>query len=161
MSTAETTELDPNDYAKRVSIGAPQIQVFDAVASTEGLRSWWTPLTSGSADVGGEIRFDFAGLDEPIIMRVDESQSPTSVQWTCLTNVGHPEWEGTTLTFAVEESTAESCELNFRHAGLRPALQCYDQCHAGWDHFLASLAASVEHGAGTPFAGVPGDRFDQ
>jgi len=36
-------------------------------------------------------------------------------------------------------------------AGLRPGLDCYRLCSAGWDHYLASLAAYAETGAGQPF----------
>jgi hypothetical protein len=35
--------------------------------------------------------------------------------------------------------------------GLAPGLACYDECQAGWDHFLGSLVALVEHGEGQPF----------
>ena len=41
---------------------------------------------------------------------------------------------------------AQGCELNFRHVGISR-----EQVEAGWDRFLASLAAYAEHGEGTPY----------
>jgi hypothetical protein len=32
-----------------------------------------------------------------------------------------------------------------------PALECYDLCRNGWNHFLASLQQLVETGRGTPW----------
>jgi hypothetical protein len=40
-----------------------------------------------------------------------------------------------------------------RHEGLVKQLECYDQCSAGWDHYLASLRDHIESGTGSP---VPG-----
>jgi uncharacterized protein YndB with AHSA1/START domain len=45
-------------------VRAPRETVFRAISSLDGLRSWWTPLVSGSAEVGGDIRFAFDGMDE-------------------------------------------------------------------------------------------------
>jgi hypothetical protein len=40
--------------------------------------------------------------------------------------------------------------LQFRHIGLRPALECFDQCRAGWGHFMPSLAQFLDTGEGRP-----------
>lgn len=40
----------------------------------------------------------------------------------------------------------QACELSFQHAGIAPEVVA-----AGWDHFLASLAAYAGHGQGSPF----------
>lgn len=41
--------------------------------------------------------------------------------------------------------------MAFRHEGLSPRLDCYDDCRLGWEHFLSSLAVFVAHGRGRPF----------
>jgi hypothetical protein len=45
------------------------------------------------------------------------------------------------------------CDLQFRHEGPRPGLECYDQCRAGWDQYLPSLRDYLESGVGNPFRG--------
>jgi uncharacterized protein YndB with AHSA1/START domain len=45
--------------------------VFDAIATLDGLRRWWTTVVTGSAASGRTLRFGFAGLEEQIVIRVD------------------------------------------------------------------------------------------
>jgi len=63
-------------YARQLTIGAARPRVFDAIATLDGPRHWWTTVVTGSAAAGGELRFGFAGLDEQIVMRVDALRPP-------------------------------------------------------------------------------------
>jgi uncharacterized protein YndB with AHSA1/START domain len=65
-ATAEATA-----YARKLTIQEAREPVFDAIATLDGLRRWWTTTVTGSATPGGTLRFGFAGLDEQIVMRVD------------------------------------------------------------------------------------------
>jgi uncharacterized protein YndB with AHSA1/START domain len=144
------TMIDQRDYARTLTIDTPRERVFDAVATLEGLAGWWTTLVDGRAEPGGEITFRFEGLDEQIVMRVDEARTPELLVWTCLEHSGHPEWEGTRVAFEIEELN-EGSLLRFRHDGLLPTLDCYDVCESGWERFLASIADYAESGKGNPF----------
>jgi hypothetical protein len=53
----------------------------------------------------------------------------------------------------LSESGPGGCDPQFRHEGLRPSLECYDQCRAGWDQYLPSLRDYLESGAANPFCG--------
>ena len=132
--------------------------VFDALTTRAGLRGWWTTRVKGRGREGGELRFEFDGLDEHITMRVEHAARPTSVTWTCVEHTELDEWAGTTISFALAPSGADRCELRFHHAGLTPKLACFDDCKAGWDHFLASLVGYVERGEGEPFGARPRPR---
>lgn len=142
----------PPDFARSIAFNASRSRVFDAIATLAGLRRWWTSITGGSPARGGQLRFEFKGMDECIIMQVDETSRPDRVYWTCVMHTGLSEWCGTKITFDLVELSAETCELHFRHIGLKPKLVCYDDCRQGWEHFLASLLAYVERGRGTPFS---------
>jgi uncharacterized protein YndB with AHSA1/START domain len=133
-------------YARQVAIHAARERVFDAIATLDGPRHWWTTIVTGSAAAGGELRFGFAGLDEQIVMRVDAVQSPVAVGWSCVAHTRDEEWTGTELRFELADRGPRSCELDFRHLGISA-----DVVGEGWDHFLASLAAYAEHGEGSPF----------
>jgi uncharacterized protein YndB with AHSA1/START domain len=149
--TEATTNEAGRDYAKLVTFRAPREKVFDAIATVDGLRSWWTTTVTGSATKGGHIRLGYAGLDECIVMRVDETTRPSKVHWTCLAHTRFNDWSRTQVKFDLVEQTADACELNFRHVGLQPELRCYEICEPGWDRFLTSLVAYVEEGRGAPF----------
>ena len=43
------------------------------------------------------------------------------VVWTCPTNTGHPDWEGTTIAFDLRPTDCDAGVLSFRHFGLIPA----------------------------------------
>ena len=144
--------LAPDGYEGSAVVLAPRERVFDAIGTLDGPRGWWTPLVTGSAARGGELRFEFEGLDETIVMRVDVAQRPSAVHWSCLEHSGHPEWVGTKLAFNIVERGPEKCVLRFRHIGLVPELQCYGVCKRGWDSFLPSIVAYVELGEGSPYS---------
>src|SRR5262249_15793852 len=66
----------------------------------------------------------------------------------CVEHTSLSEWSNTRLEFQLTEHGKDATLLSFRHVGLVPALVCYADCESGWDHFLPSLAAYVEMGAG-------------
>ena len=133
-------------YSRQLGISAPRERVFDAIGTVDGSRHWWTTIVTGSAAVGGELCFGFAGLDEQIVMRVDVVRPPAAVGWSCTAHTRDGEWTGTTVRFELTGRGPQVCQLDFQHTGISP-----DAVAAGWDHFLASLAAYAEHGQGSPF----------
>jgi uncharacterized protein YndB with AHSA1/START domain len=147
--------ISEGDYATCVTVRAPRERVFDAVATVDGLRGWWTSDVTGSPSPGDELRFGFDEVDEWIAMRVDRAERPGVVEWTCVGQRHGPEhdaeWVGTRVIFTLVGRGPDECELSLRHAGLTPELVCYDQCANGWDHFIESLAAYAERGEGSPF----------
>jgi uncharacterized protein YndB with AHSA1/START domain len=141
-----------DDYTRELPFAAPRERVYDALTTLQGLAGWWTALVSGTPTTGGEIEFAFAGLDEKILMRVEDATTPSSVIWSCLTHIGHPEWQGTRIVFELTQTDdGPGGILSLRHIGLNPALSCYQTCQNGWDHFLASLISYAQDGNGTPF----------
>lgn len=139
------------DYQARLAFESPAEEVFAALTTTDGLGGWWTAVT-GHGLAGGDLRFVFNEDDPPLIAHVDEARSASLVQWTCVAYRLLPDWAGTTITFALTPRPAGGCDLAFRHRGLTPRLECYDDCRNGWDHFLPSLKAYVDTGTGNPWA---------
>jgi uncharacterized protein YndB with AHSA1/START domain len=135
------------DYRADLTINAPLESVFAAVSTVEGLSGWWTTDTSGSSEPSGELRFTFR--DGIAVMRV-ENRTPALEQWTCLGHSGQPEWEHTTVTFRLTEAGPAATRLQFTHGGLRPQLDCYGHCSAGWNYLMRSLASYAETGTGHP-----------
>jgi len=147
-----------SDYARSLTVQAPAERLFEAIATLDGLRGWWTPLVKGSDAPGGAIRLEFEGLDEHIDLRVDTSRRPAEVEWTIIEHTSLEDWNGTRVRFELAPRGPKTTALSFRHIGLSPKLECYDRCEAGWEHFLGSLTALVELGRGQPFRSAPGRR---
>ncbi len=145
-SSAAPTTPDA-DYESSMFLNAPAAEVFDALTTLSGLAGWWTSV-SGSGLKGGQLTFVFDAA--PVVMRVDEAERPATVRWTVLESAPTPEWVGTTVNFELMPQV-EGCDLSFRHRGLTPQLECYEDCKSGWDHFLPSLRQHVETGDGNPF----------
>jgi uncharacterized protein YndB with AHSA1/START domain len=145
------TKTEAASYTKIQRVASSRERVYDALTTLEGLRGWWTPIVSGSGLGGGELRFDFEGLDEQIVMQVELAVRPVSVRWHCVRHTSLPDWADTTLDFGLVERSPSACEIHFQHRGLTPKLDCYDSCSAGWDYFLASIARFVASGHGSPY----------
>ena len=145
-------------YTDRAEIEASSRNVYEALTTLEGISGWWTASLGGGAAAGDELVLTFPGVDEQIVMRIDEAVPTSSVIWTCLVHTGHPEWERTTLVFEISDTGPASCTLALVHIGLVAQLRCYAECERGWQHFVASLVAYVERGEGRPFTGAKTDR---
>ena len=136
-----------DSFHSTMHIAAPPEVVLAALSSTEAVTSWWGPAT-GSAGVGGTLVVSFLGGRQRIVMEVEpgfENRVTWSVKECPLT----PDWIGTTIFFDVAEAD-DGAMLYFRHQGLTPELECFDMCHEGWTHYLASLVSYVETGEGQP-----------
>jgi len=141
----------PAAFTRRRVLNASADRAFAAIATSEGLRGWWTPLVGGTTAAGGDLRFEFEGLDQHIVMHVEASQRPSDVLWTCVRHTALPEWAGTQVSWSFQDQHDGTCELRLAHIGLTASLECFEHCEIGWDRFLASIAAYVERGQGNPY----------
>jgi uncharacterized protein YndB with AHSA1/START domain len=144
--TGRATE-DRNSFQATDHVNASPEAVLAALRSPEAISSWWTP-TTGSGEAGGSLEVSFFGGKERLVLRAEPAFAGR-VAWTVLESAGTPDWVGTTIFFDVAEA-GDGSVLHFRHQGLTPALECYDMCHEGWTHYVASLVSYVETGQGQP-----------
>lgn len=142
-----------DEYTSQLHIKAATTAVYAALTTLDGCSSWWAPA-SGSAIAGGELRFTFDEPEAPLVLRVAEAESAARtswIAWRVLACEFMRDWTGTTLTFGISPGGGGTTDLLFRHAGLSPRLECFEQCQAGWNHYLPSLRAYAESGTGTPY----------
>jgi uncharacterized protein YndB with AHSA1/START domain len=148
-----TTSTRTEDFTAVLNLPASPATVSALFASAAGVSRWWGP-TEGDGTVGGTLATSFGeyGVNT---MRVLEA-GPARVVWESIASggtapTGHTgEWLGTTMEFDIAPA-GTGTELRFRHAGLTPQLECWDDCLAAWTHFMASIQAFAETGTGTPF----------
>jgi uncharacterized protein YndB with AHSA1/START domain len=136
-----------DSFRSTMSIAATPEAVLAALSTPEAVTSWWGPAI-GSADAGGTLVVSFMGGRQRIVMHV-EPAFENRVVWAVKECPLTPDWIGTTIFFDVTEA-GDGAMLYFRHQGLTPELECFDMCHEGWTHFLASLVSYAETGVGQP-----------
>ena len=137
------------DIRHRIGIAVPQAQVHRALATTEGVASWWTHDTHGDAGEGGKLLLQFGGPERRLVLEVVEVAADR-ITWSCLE--GPDEWLGTTFTFELSRAEDETVVL-FTHGGWRESVPFLAHCTTKWGYFLLGMKAELEHGQGTPFPG--------
>ena len=128
-----------------VTTSTPE-RVYDAITSIDGLASWWTEDTKGSADVGGVIEFRFppvGGFD----MEVVQSSPNERVVWRVAD--GPEEWVGTTIEWDLRQD-GDYTIVMFTHRDWKESGEFMHHCTTKWGQFLMSLKSWVESGAGQP-----------
>ena len=141
---------DADGYRARLSIAAPRARVHEALTTISGISGWWfTQDVRGSAAAGGEFTVVWRDGAVDFVAHV-EAAEPGSVQWKCLAKKPESEWAGTEISFELSDMGSDSTAVTFRHTGLVPILECFEQCEAGWDQVLESFARYA--------AGEGGDR---
>jgi hypothetical protein len=127
---------------------ATEKQLFNAVATTEGLANWWTTKVSGKSEIGGVLKFRFGkgGPDFKII----DLQPLKKVEWKCVQ--GPKDWLDTHIEFNILKEKGEKVLL-FRHGGWREESEFMNHCSTQWAYFLIGLRKYLETGKGTPFGG--------
>lgn len=150
MTTTSTTTEDFR--GTKIFTSDPGV-VFSALTDIDALTGWWVPAAGGASE-GETLRFLFGNGE--LVLLIGESDRPNRVRWDVLACEPVPDWVGTSITFDLVP-VGTGTELRFWHQGLNPSLECFDDCHAGWTHYLASLVEFVDRGAGWPSA--PDERF--
>jgi uncharacterized protein YndB with AHSA1/START domain len=136
------------DIRHRVGIAAPPEEVYEKLATVEGLRSWWTRDISGEAGVGDTLEFSFGGPGRIAGMQIVDRQPGRRVGWRCVK--GPDEWLDTTITFDLE-AVGDETVLLFTNAGWRESVEFIHHCTTKWAYYLLGLKASLEGGKATPY----------
>lgn len=139
------------DIIHRIGIKAPAKAVYDALATVDGLKGWWTDDVAGDAGTGGTLTFTFNTPDGTaigrMVMKVEGADASKSVRWRCVD--GPPDWIGTTLTFDWTREDDQTI-LMFGHRNWAEATASMAHCSMKWAVFLLSLRSLAETGEGRP-----------
>jgi uncharacterized protein YndB with AHSA1/START domain len=148
-----TTSTRTEDFTAVLNLPASPATMSALFTSAAGVSRWWGP-TEGDGAVGGTLVTSF-GDHGVNAMRVLEAR-PNRVVWESIaidgtTPTAHTqEWLGTRMEFDIVPA-GTGTELRFLHAALTPQLECWNDCAAGWTHFMTSIKAFAETGTGIPF----------
>lgn len=133
------------DILQRVGIKAPMTNVYQALATREGLAGWWANNTTGKSEVGGVLQFRFVagGFD----MKVLELEPANRVRWQVVD--GPQEWIDTTVSWELRQD-GDYTIVMFKHQDWKEPVEFMHHCSTKWALFLMSLKSLVETGTGAP-----------
>ena len=146
------------DFKRVLEFNAEQHKLYEAVATSEGIRHWWTREVEGRDGVGEVLvmRFPSAGFFAK--MKILALEPDRCVEWQCL-DAEHPaklgfrdlrDWRETFIRFDLSGLASGKSRLAFTHQGLGE-LECYDVCSDNWSFYLnESLRGYLETGMGQP-----------
>jgi hypothetical protein len=131
------------DILHRIGVknGTPEA-AYQAIATRDGVASWWIGEARGDDSVGGILDF---GAD--IKAKVVELRPPEYVDWEVVH--GPEEWIGTHITFDIREDDDYTIIL-LKHRGWAEPVEFMHHCSTKWGVFMLSLKQLLETGAGTP-----------
>jgi len=134
-----------------IDVAAEPSTVHEAVSSTSGLASFWTPSVNGSTEVGGELSFGFTEAPVDLQMSVVAS-GRDAVEWEC--GGPWPDWGGTRVTWEMAPSDNGTMVV-FRHAGWSADVPDTELGSVAltWAMTLQALKSYVETGVVAPALG--------
>lgn len=129
-----------------------------AFAAVTAVRDWWSGEVDGSTDQLGAV-FTYRHKDvHHSTQRTTELIPGRRVTWhvegSYLDFVrDKTEWNGTDIIFELTPTDAGT-EVRFTHAGLAPAVECFDNCSSAWQFYIgSSLRSLITKGQGQPNPG--------
>lgn len=129
------------DMHHEIHVQASMDKVYSAIATQEGLRSWWTADSVVESHKGGTAAFGFFKRATLFRMRIKELVPNTRVVWTCL---GEPEaWQGTELTWDISQDK-DTAVLRFKHGGWKSVSGSFGLCNSTWGMLMYRLKDYVE-----------------
>ncbi len=123
-------------------------QVYEAIATAQGLSSWWSTQVTAEERVGGIVDFKFRGDFNPD-MKITTMTPSRELAWECV--AGHDKWQDDTFTFKLEEADGTTQLMFTQHYAKEISDLDYGIYNFNWGYYLYSLKEYCETGKGKPF----------
>lgn len=136
------------DILHYLKIDAVPDRVFQAIATAEGIRHWWTRDADLDTEAGGSGEFRFYDRKSITRVRIEELKPLTHIRWHVDSAVAGG-WSGTHLTFHLTPE-GPGTVLRFAHQGFQEADDWFARTTTGWAYYLVSLQQYLERGKGSP-----------
>jgi uncharacterized protein YndB with AHSA1/START domain len=135
------------------SIISAKISAKKAIDKISNVPQWWGISFTGDSKNQNDQFVVKMGGDSFFNFTVEELIPGKRIVWL-VTDCNMPwysdkkEWANTRLIFDLEEHDGIT-ELNFKHEGLTPDVECYKDCEPGWTHWIqTSMFSYLTKGEG-------------
>lgn len=139
-------------YAIRMQfdIDASVDAVVKALATQDGVKSWWSDRVEGSpGESGGQLRVSFPDVPQPFEFAV-RRDSDHALAWETLEFP--PWWAGTTIRWDVNDNPeGPGTRLAFAHEGYDADNPVIPIVTAAWAQIILRLKGYAETGTPAPF----------
>jgi hypothetical protein len=139
-----------NDFNSSISA---KISADEAIKKISNVPEWWGVTFAGSSErqdekftvkMTGDSYFNFTVVELTPGKRVVWLVTDCYMPWYS----DKKEWTNTRLVFDLHENNGVT-EVNFKHEGLTPNVECYKDCESGWTHWIkTSLFSYLTTGKG-------------
>jgi hypothetical protein len=144
--------MKTQNFTTTISVDGTPEQAFAAI---NNVRAWWTGQVEGKSEQeGDEFTYRYQKFHYSK-QKVTELIPGKKVVWLVLESQlnfveNKSEWTGTEIIFDITPAE-HGTHIRFTHAGLTPALECFDDCKNGWSDYLhTTLVSLVNTGQAQP-----------
>lgn len=131
----------------KVTIHATPDEVFQALSTGEGLKSWFTPKIEGTVGKNQEAVFSFTG-EELFHWKFIEVKPNSLVRWECTEGPGAA--AGTTVTFRISNKGDNTTVLECDHENWPEGDSAFKSCNTRWGILMGHLKKYAETGQAEP-----------
>jgi uncharacterized protein YndB with AHSA1/START domain len=133
----------------RVPVDAEPKEIYEVVATSDGVNGWWSNHTEGPAGVGSTMKVSFPDAPITFDFEVTEERPGERVAWRCL--AGPPEWIGTGVSFDVQSDDDGNKSVLFSHDGWATTEESFPFIAYSWAQILPRLKKLAESGERDPY----------
>lgn len=130
------------DLVFHVDIDGSAEDIYQAIATEKGLKSWWTRDTEADEQEHGKATFGFGRRGMVFRMDIVELSPGERVEWRCTGD--NPEWESTRLKWNITEGLSSERGLWLRHESWKEPTMFSASCTATWGALMHRLKDYVE-----------------
>ena len=144
--------MEKKDYHKSITTNVSPAEAFEKISR---VGDWWTNSFKGSAKKLNDT-FSVKMGDTTVDFKITEVIPGRKIVWLvtdCYLSwiKDKHEWTNTKIVFEIAEEKNHT-RIDMTHIGLVPGVECYNDCIAGWDHYIGeSLAKFLKTSKGLVF----------
>ncbi len=135
----------------RIGVKASLPEVYQALATVNGVSNWWTKNVSGESSIGKNMLLKFHNLDGKELgnmnIQIVNLIPEKTVHWKFI--FGPEEWIGTEVIFELHQEKDYTIVM-FSHINWTEEVAFKSHCSMKWAVFLLSLKQFIETGQGNP-----------
>ena len=126
---------------------APRERVYEAIATAEGVRNWFSRDADLESTVGGSGEIRFANGQRITRIKIEQLEPAERVVWKVV-SAAMPTWADTHIEFRMAAAD-DGTMLRFAHRGFADTDDFFAMSATAWANFLISLKLYAETGEGT------------